>query len=444
MATNDSVDALGDTGSSFGTSGDVAGPASATDNAITRFDGTTGKLIQNSSVTIADGGAISAGTSNGTDKSLLISHDTNGRAVDVQSSGTGYTLTLKNTATPIYNDNLILLELADEYQHGHIAWRTASDGKNAVQITAHELTTGGGVHDHMSIYTTNSSDAARNRFNLEFQQDYPDVMFQRIGTVQVWNGFLGNDEPDAELKNHSIDDNALEVVYSLRSTDGGTYTKEGYVASFRNQKSITSGTIADNATVLRIEQAGDTGEGISMLNSSTGNGITVTQTGDVGSTASSDGALYVNNTSNPGNGLVVFSNMGSSANGPLAYIVGTSATFDQPVARVQSAGTSSALYVDMNGNAQGILVDHDDTGTNPSIDVDRDGNSASKIWGQRVTVDNAGAGGVGGIDFSGMGVDEAILKGTADPITTAGTVSHQIPIDIGGTIYYLTARTHGS
>lgn len=34
--------------------GDVVGPASATDNAVARFDGVTGKLIQNSAVTIAD------------------------------------------------------------------------------------------------------------------------------------------------------------------------------------------------------------------------------------------------------------------------------------------------------------------------------------------------------------------------------------------------------
>jgi len=38
-------------------SGDVYGPASATDNAVARFDLTTGKLIQNSVVTIADDGA---------------------------------------------------------------------------------------------------------------------------------------------------------------------------------------------------------------------------------------------------------------------------------------------------------------------------------------------------------------------------------------------------
>lgn len=39
-------------------SGDVVGPASATDNAVARFDATTGKLIQNSAVTISDTGAM--------------------------------------------------------------------------------------------------------------------------------------------------------------------------------------------------------------------------------------------------------------------------------------------------------------------------------------------------------------------------------------------------
>jgi len=40
--------------------GDVSGPASATDNAIARFNLATGKIIQNSLVTIADDGAITA------------------------------------------------------------------------------------------------------------------------------------------------------------------------------------------------------------------------------------------------------------------------------------------------------------------------------------------------------------------------------------------------
>lgn len=41
-----------------GGTGDVVGPSSATDNAIVRFDGTTGELIQDSNVTISDAGSI--------------------------------------------------------------------------------------------------------------------------------------------------------------------------------------------------------------------------------------------------------------------------------------------------------------------------------------------------------------------------------------------------
>ena len=45
-----------------GSSGDVSGPASSTDNAIVRYDGTTGKLVQNSAVTIDDSGNVGIGT----------------------------------------------------------------------------------------------------------------------------------------------------------------------------------------------------------------------------------------------------------------------------------------------------------------------------------------------------------------------------------------------
>lgn len=44
-----------------GGSGDLVGPGSATDNAITRFDSTTGKLVQNSLVIVDDSGNISTG-----------------------------------------------------------------------------------------------------------------------------------------------------------------------------------------------------------------------------------------------------------------------------------------------------------------------------------------------------------------------------------------------
>src|SRR5574341_155967 len=41
-----------------GAGGDVVGPASSTDNALARFDGATGKLLQNSNATLSDAGTM--------------------------------------------------------------------------------------------------------------------------------------------------------------------------------------------------------------------------------------------------------------------------------------------------------------------------------------------------------------------------------------------------
>lgn len=54
-------------GDSLGAGGDVTGPSASTDNAIARFDGTTGKLIQDSTVSVDDGGNIQNANSVGFD-----------------------------------------------------------------------------------------------------------------------------------------------------------------------------------------------------------------------------------------------------------------------------------------------------------------------------------------------------------------------------------------
>lgn len=50
--------------------GDVTGPASSTDNAVARFDSTTGKIIQNSGVVINDSGEVTVGVWKGTEVGL--------------------------------------------------------------------------------------------------------------------------------------------------------------------------------------------------------------------------------------------------------------------------------------------------------------------------------------------------------------------------------------
>ena len=73
---------------------DVEGPSSATDNAIVRFDGTTGKLIQNSVVTIADTTGVIAGT-----QGVTISGVTSGTTALVATAVAGTTILTLPAAT---------------------------------------------------------------------------------------------------------------------------------------------------------------------------------------------------------------------------------------------------------------------------------------------------------------------------------------------------------
>lgn len=73
-------------------SGDVVGPSSSTDQAIARFDATTGKIIKDSGITIADGATgILSGTNTG-DQLMFGTISVAGQS-DLDPAGTGDTLT---------------------------------------------------------------------------------------------------------------------------------------------------------------------------------------------------------------------------------------------------------------------------------------------------------------------------------------------------------------
>lgn len=146
--------------------GDVVGPASATDDAIARFDLTTGKLIQNSVVTIADttGNMAGVGTLNthtipaGTDTFVLLaanqtlttktltSPDINGGTADsltslsVRSTGAAFDLLFANaevltgnkTLTFKVNDTSRTIDLAGNLT---LAAAFSTSGANALTLT---------------------------------------------------------------------------------------------------------------------------------------------------------------------------------------------------------------------------------------------------------------------------------------------------------------------
>lgn len=83
-----------------GGSGDVVGPASATDNAVARYDTTTGKLVQNSTVIIDDSGNV-----NGVNTLTVadaVSSTITANAVSGLTAGATGTVT-NNTTNGLYN-----------------------------------------------------------------------------------------------------------------------------------------------------------------------------------------------------------------------------------------------------------------------------------------------------------------------------------------------------
>ena len=102
--------------SSGGASGDVVGPASATDNAIVRFDGTTGKLVQNSGVTIDDSGNMVVSVNSATD------------ALRITQTGAGNALLVEDSANP--DSTPFVVDASGRVLVGHTAVTTLTGGTN--------------------------------------------------------------------------------------------------------------------------------------------------------------------------------------------------------------------------------------------------------------------------------------------------------------------------
>lgn len=269
--------------------GDVVGPASATDNAIVRFDGTTGKLIQNSAVTVADTTGLISGaifgntglnvqdtnashnlnlkpgsdltanrtltlTTGDADRTLTLSADstisgtnTGDQTItltsDVTGSGTG------SFATTIANDAVTNAKMADMAQ-STIKGRAAGAGTgDPTDLTATQATA---ILDNMVgdsgaggtkglVPAPAAGDAAANKF------------LKADGSWATTSGGAGSTDSSTELTNlglsASVASNALTIA--LKQSDGSTDPSTGDDAvkiGFRSSTATTGGYVQRSIT----------------------------------------------------------------------------------------------------------------------------------------------------------------------------------------------------
>ena len=125
----------GDKGADGAGSGDVSGPGSATDNAVVRWDGTSGQLVQNSGVTINDSGDLTANNLSGTntgDQTITLTGDVTG-------SGTG------SFAATIADDAVTLAKMASGTAGNLITYDASGDPAAVSTGTANQVLTSNGA-----------------------------------------------------------------------------------------------------------------------------------------------------------------------------------------------------------------------------------------------------------------------------------------------------------
>ena len=150
-----------------GATGDVVGPSSATDNAIARFDTTTGKLIQNSVVTVSDTGVI-AGAPSITNINFVDFDTTYATALTEGQLGWDGNNTLAlgmaggNVVQHIGEDSFFYIKASSTITKGQVIMFTGAVGASGVLTGAPST----GVTSPQYIMGVAAEDIANNAFGL--------------------------------------------------------------------------------------------------------------------------------------------------------------------------------------------------------------------------------------------------------------------------------------
>lgn len=407
--------------------GDVVGPASATDNAIARFDTTTGKLIQNSTVTVSDTGVVDGVTHmNNVD---YIDFDTT-YATTLGAGQLGWngndTLGLGmiggNVIQHIGEDQFFYAKATATITKGQVIMFTGAVGASGVPTGAPAT----GITDGTYIMGIAAENIALNGFGLV--QSFGvlrnvDTTGYADGDILWYNpavtGGLTKVKPVAPnvkaqmaavINGGSAGGGTILIRISAGSTLGGTDSNaeivtpsNGQIITYDGLDGYWKNTDLTAGTAISVAESST---GVLTINNT---GVTSAVAGTGISVSGATGAVTITNTA-PDQTVSIAAGTGISTSGTYPNFTVTNTAPDQVVS-ITGAGTTTV------------------TGTYPNFTVSSD----DQFDGTVTSV--SGTGTVNGITLTGTVTSSGSLTlgGTLSGVSLTTQVSGTLPVANGGT-----------
>jgi hypothetical protein len=384
---------------SVGGTGDVVGPASSTDLAIARFDGATGKLLQNSTATLGDSGGIAttiADTGNAAGLTLIQNDVTNNPlGISVVNAATNNGIQINQTGNLAASKAGLLINQSGTIGSGGSALYINNDSAGRSLYVRQDGAVGASDRGVYVLSDTTSQTAANGRL-VEFKEDTASSTIDLLYLQQDGTGrglFVDHNNAGVTLHIDKDVTNAnlasavtLQVDHTAVVNDGATYTKTTPAVQIASNVTETSGTITDSAQVLDINQthADASGDVVNIDNDGAGTAFFVQQDGTLTTSKRAVDIRLNSDLSVTGSGgQYIYSNT--------AHTVSTfGSAWLLRVENDHASSVNSMIHLKQDGT--GNLMDIDNNNTGKSINIDHDGSSASAITGINIDVANAGAG----------------------------------------------------
>ena len=371
--------------SSAGASGDVVGPSSATDNALARFDLTTGKLIQNSVGILSDAGALT-GLTGLTSTSITDSGLTSGRVTyagtggllqdsanltfDGTNLGVGVTLSTQNigstlelkggaslsggafpsmylTSNAVYNAGWTYKQngYASFYlqQSGQHQWQTATSGTaGAVPTFTQAMTLDASGNLNVGTTSTPAGSSSLSRFITAAGTNDGVLQVTRTSATAGGGAIASAAGPGMLFYTHTGTVASETYTERMRIDASGRLLIGTTTASGANYLQVNSDSLINGLTVGR-------GAGAVATNTAVGASALATNTSGVSNTATGYQALNAvstgnNNSAYGRNSLLL--NTGSNNTGYGAYTLQANTSGAQNAAFGQSAGYGNTTGVE--------------------------------------------------------------------------------------------------